>query len=249
MSLIAATGTSRGYARACARRGPAQTRSSAGQSEQTNSLGVGRNSPAADPRDRRRELCLEVLHVRARERRRRDVVRRLEELVRDLDLGRAGAEADERIDEPLQHVLGVDDLGRRPPFERVRLVVDDERAVALPPQDVEPATEHDAVVLEGERALGPSAAQSGDAPRERRAAVRVDESRRSARAPRRAPPDTTRARCGRAPHAAGAAGSSSGTSSSRRCTASPSSVAASPPDPPFALCGRRGGRPRTRSAK
>ena len=45
MSLIAATRTARGY-RVSPSRGPAQTRSSAGQSEQANSLGVGRNSPA-----------------------------------------------------------------------------------------------------------------------------------------------------------------------------------------------------------
>ena len=59
-----------------------------------------------------------------------DVVRPLEELVRDLDLGRTGAQARERVHEPLQPVLRLDDLGRRRALERVRLVVDDERALA-----------------------------------------------------------------------------------------------------------------------
>ena len=42
-----------------AERGPAQTRSSAGQPEQANALGVGRKSPVADARDRGAELALE----------------------------------------------------------------------------------------------------------------------------------------------------------------------------------------------
>ena len=42
------------------RRGPAQTRSSAGQPAQANSLGVGTEVARADARDRRRELGLEL---------------------------------------------------------------------------------------------------------------------------------------------------------------------------------------------
>ena len=85
---------------------------------------------------------------------------RLEELVRDLDLARAAAEADERVDEPLQHVLRLDDLTWLTTFERVRLVVDDERPVALVPEHVEPAAQHDVVVLEREWALRSSAGQA-----------------------------------------------------------------------------------------
>ena len=55
-------------------------------------------------------------------------VRPLEEVVDDLDLLRPGAEARERVDEPLQPVVLLDDLLRRRLAERVRLVVDDERA-------------------------------------------------------------------------------------------------------------------------
>ena len=49
----------------------------------------------------------------ASERRRDDGVRPLEEVVDDLDLLGAGPEAGERVDEPLQPVVGLDDLLRR----------------------------------------------------------------------------------------------------------------------------------------
>ena len=110
--------------------------------------------------DRSGKLRLQLGDVSAGERRRHDVARPLEELVRDLDLGRPGPQADERVDEPLQPVLGLDDLGRLAPFERVRLVVDDQRPLALLPEDVEPATDEDAVVLERERPLRARAAKS-----------------------------------------------------------------------------------------
>ena len=73
---------------------------------------------------------------------------------------RPGAEAHERVDEPLERVLGLDDLGRRPPVERVRLVVDDDSARTLAPEDVETAADDHAVVLERERALRPRALQT-----------------------------------------------------------------------------------------
>mgnify|MGYP003694791361 CR=1 FL=1 len=138
----------------------------------------------------------------------------------------------ERVDEPLQHVLGLDDLGRRPALERVRLVVDDERLLALPPEDVEPAADDDAVVLEGERPLGPSAASAATPSARGRTRSRRRRVRRSDRAPRPAPPGTTRARC-----------RSSSSSrrrhriverrrcSSSRWTASPISVRGQPPCP------------------
>ena len=75
-------------------------------------------------------------------------------MVDDLDFLGAGAEARQRIDEPLQPVVVVDDLLRRAFLERVRLVVDDDRLVACELQDVEAAVEQDTVVLERERPLG-----------------------------------------------------------------------------------------------
>ena len=60
----------------------------------------------------------------------------------------------------------VDDLVRRPFLERVRLVVDDECAVAVLLQDVEPAVQENAVVLECERTLGPCTAERRDSARE-----------------------------------------------------------------------------------
>src|SRR6478752_2784640 len=52
-----------------------------------------RELPTLDPLDRRRELGLELRQLVAGERRRDKVVRALEELVDDLGLLRAGAEA------------------------------------------------------------------------------------------------------------------------------------------------------------
>jgi hypothetical protein len=84
----------------------------------------------------------------------------LEELIRDLDLVRTRVQAHQRVHEPLQRVLRLDDLGRRSALERVRLVVDDERVLPFAPEDVEAAANDDAVVLERERPLGPSAWQA-----------------------------------------------------------------------------------------
>ena len=89
-----------------------------------------------------------------------DLVRALEELVDDLDLLGAGPEARERVDESLQAVVVLDDLGRRALGERVRLVVEDERALAVAVEDVEAAVQEHAVVLEreGRSAAAPSSA-------------------------------------------------------------------------------------------
>ena len=59
------------------------------------------------------KLCFEGRHLIVRERRRDDGIRALEEVVDDLDLLRTGTEARERVDEPLQAVVGIDDLLRR----------------------------------------------------------------------------------------------------------------------------------------
>ena len=159
------------------RRGPAQTRSSAGQSEHANSLGVGRNSPArmraiaseSSASSRAVSALVNVAETTSSGRSRN--------WYDDLDLGRAVAQARERVDEPLEAVLGLDDLVRIGAVEDVRLVVDDERALARPPEHVEPAVQEDAVVLERERALRPGAVERRQPPRERRRAVRVDERR------------------------------------------------------------------------
>ena len=80
----------------------------------------------ADALDRGGELRLEQWHVLGGEHRHDGLVRLLEELVDDLDLLRPGAEARQRVDEPLQAVVRVGHLLRRSSLERVRLEVDDE---------------------------------------------------------------------------------------------------------------------------
>src|SRR5690349_12230738 len=67
---------------------------------------------ALDPGDCPGQLRLEQVHVLDAEGRRDDRVGTLEEVVDDLDLRRAGAEAGERVDEPLQPVVACDDLLR-----------------------------------------------------------------------------------------------------------------------------------------
>src|SRR5438128_12331701 len=67
-----------------------------------------------DPRDRSGELCLECWHVGHGEGSGDDRVGPLEEVVDDLDLLRAGAEARERVHQSLQAVVARDDLFRRP---------------------------------------------------------------------------------------------------------------------------------------
>ncbi len=245
MSLIAATRTARGY-RDSPSRGPAQTRSSAGQSEHANSLGVGRNSPA-----RIRAIAAESSLSSFGTSSAVNVVdttssgRSRNWYATSTSL-RTCAEADERVHEPLQRVLGLDDLGRRSALERVRLVVDDERPRTVPPEDVEPAANDDAVVLEGERTLGPGAAQARDALREFRAQYASTSA--AIRSSSSAATSGYHSRTARSSSArGGAAGSSSGTSSSRRWTASPISVAASPPPARHARHARgTGGRARAR---
>ena len=51
-------------------------------------------------------------------------------------------------------------------LEPVRLVVDDERAPVDEPEDVEPALQEDAVVLEREPELGPHALEAAQPARE-----------------------------------------------------------------------------------
>src|SRR5581483_4035211 len=135
----------------------------------------GRELPRVDARDRRRELGLERRKLEPEERRRDDGVRPLEEVVDDLDLVGARAEACERVDEPLQPVARLDDLLRRLLGERVRLVVEYERVRAAAPEDVEPAVQEDAVVLEREGPLGHRAREPRDAAGEVGRAVRGDE--------------------------------------------------------------------------
>ncbi len=138
------------------RRGPAHTRSRAGHPAQVNSLGVGTNSPesiraiaadssASSPSISSRANVVETT-ASARSRKRVD----------DLDLVCPGPEAGECVHEPLQAIVVLDDLVGRVLRQRVRLVVEHERLAALTPQNVEPAVQQDAVVLERERTLGPA---------------------------------------------------------------------------------------------
>ena len=83
-------------------------------------------------------------------------------MIDDLDLVGSGPEARERVDEPLETVVGLDDLLRRPLGERVRLVVEDERPFAGELEDVEPAVEEDAVMDECERPLRADAGEAAD---------------------------------------------------------------------------------------
>ena len=92
-----------------------------------------------------------------------DVPRPLEELVDDLHLTGARAQAHDRVHEPLQVVLRLDDVGRRAAVEHVRLVVDDERAPISEVEHVYAAVEENAVVLEGEGPLRRRTGQRGDA--------------------------------------------------------------------------------------
>ena len=107
-----ATAATCGDAGCIGSRGPAQTTSSAGQPAQAYSLGVGRNSPA-----RSRAIAAESSASSSATSSRVNAVttgrvRPFEELVDDLDLVGAGAEARERVDEPLEPVRALDDLLR-----------------------------------------------------------------------------------------------------------------------------------------
>src|SRR5437763_14374078 len=67
-----------------------------------------------DPCDCCTQLRLELLHLLESEARRDDCLRPLEEVVDDLDLPSSCAEAGERIHEPLEVVIALDDLLGRP---------------------------------------------------------------------------------------------------------------------------------------
>ena len=100
------------------------------------------------------KLRLECSDVLLREFRRDEVVRSLEELVDDLHLLSAAAEARERVHEPLDPVVRLDDFAGVGVEKRVRLVVDDECSLAVMREHVQSAVEKHAVVFERERALG-----------------------------------------------------------------------------------------------
>ena len=203
--------------------GPAQTTSSAGQPAHANSLGRGGNRPAWMRAIASDSSASSSGSLIAPEGRLDELVRPLEELVDDLDLLGARAEARERVDEPLQPVLGLDDLGGRALAEHVRLEVGDERAAAVQVEDVEHAVEEHAVVLECERPLGRDARR---APRAR--AASVDPQYASTRPPIRASSSPVAAGYHVSTWSSdGAAGDARSTRSSSRCTASPISLAAS----------------------
>ena len=96
-------------------------------------------------------------------------------MIDDLDLPGSGAQARDRIHGLLGQIFGGDDLCRVAAEQRIRLVVEHERAVAVEPQDVEATVHEHSVQLEGERPLGPSAAKPGNPHRKRRAGVRAHE--------------------------------------------------------------------------
>ena len=162
------------------RRGPAQTRSSAGQPEQANSLGVGRKSPRESV-DRRRELAFESARLGSREHRRDRLVGALQELVDDLDLLDPGLRQASAYTSTLQPVLLIDHVAGLAFAELVRLVVERRARARRQRERVEPAVEEDAVVLEGERALGPDIRQRP------RSAARADDAQYASTNPRCAP--------------------------------------------------------------
>src|SRR5207248_9741787 len=125
----------------------------------------GKEFAGVDAGDRLGELRLEPGHVRPREDRGDGRVGPLEERVDDLDLLGAAPEAGERVDQALERVLGLDHVGRVAFADRVRLVVDHERARALAPVEIEPAVDEYAVVLEREAELGPRPGRPRRAPR------------------------------------------------------------------------------------
>src|SRR5687767_5623860 len=71
--------------------------------------------------DLHRQLCLECRDVLDAERRAHRLVRALEELVDDLDLGGACSQDRERVHQSLEPVLALDDLGGRGVLEHIRL--------------------------------------------------------------------------------------------------------------------------------
>ena len=221
---------------------PRRRRRAPGQPAQAYSLGVGTNSPASNARDRCRQLGLESGHVIRAKTVATTASGTLEEVVDDLDLRRAGAETRERVDEPLQPVLVVDDLLRRALGERVRLVVDDERARPSRVEHVEEAADENVVVLEGELALR-SRTSSSAATRRASGDAQYDATK---------PPiscsssSLTRGCHARTRSTSTSCGSRRSIVSSSRCTASPTSSAPSPS--PSVATGRSARMPTSRSA-
>src|SRR5215218_8524000 len=129
----------------------------------------------ADARNRLGQLGLEGGKLRPLVRRRHDGVGTFEEVIDDLDLLSSGAEARKRVDEALDAILLLDGLLRRRVLQHVRLVVDDERAAILPMEDVEPAVEEHAVVLERKRPLDRGLGERRDPAGELRVAMGGDE--------------------------------------------------------------------------
>src|SRR5437763_13183101 len=105
-----------------------------------------REDTLLDPSDRLGELGLESRKLGSVERRADGRIGPLQELVDDLDLLDAGPEAGQRVDEPLEAVVALDQLFRRCLLEDVGLVVDDEGARAVSVKDVEAAAQENAVV-------------------------------------------------------------------------------------------------------
>ena len=190
-----ATASTAGSARQCSS-SPGAARRRRGRAPGSRAGELARRRPElarVDARDAGGQLGLELRDLGERERRRDDGVGPLEEVVDDLDLLGAGAEARERVDEALQPVVRLDDLLRRRLADQVRLVVEDERARPVEVQHVEEAVQEHAVVLEREVPLLVDARQRRDAARELGVAVRRDVTRECARAPRRSRSDTRRA--------------------------------------------------------
>ena len=96
-----------------------------------SSLGVGRNSPRLDRRDSRGKLGLDAPARPAPKLAVTTASAARGRLKTTSTSSTPGAQGCERIDEPLEPVLARHDLVRAWPLEPVRLVVDDERALAL----------------------------------------------------------------------------------------------------------------------
>ena len=224
--------------------GPAQTTSSAGQPLHVNSSGDGDELARVDAADRRRQLRLEPGQLVPLERGRDDCVGALEEVVDDLDLVGPGTEARERVHEPLQRGSR-SRRSLRASLRRASSSCSRRRARAAPSRystSRRPCSSTPSCSNANGRS-GTRAGQLRDPRRELRRRSTHRRTPRSARAPRRSRPGTSRERA----DTSGGAGADRSTSSSRRCAASPISVARSPPSPPGSVP-RSSRRPATRSA-
>ena len=226
--------------RAAARR--RRRRAPGSRSRRTRSASGGTRRPGCG-RSRRRDASSSRGASSAVKIARDDGVGILEEVVDDLDLARARAQAGDRVDDLLRQVLLLDDLGRVAAEQRVRLVVEHER-----PRRPRARARRAGRSRARRRARTRTAARAG-----RRGARRC-----APRAPSRvyerdevADPRQLVVGDGRIPVAherlelrrrSGAAGAARSTSSSSRCTASPISVGCRPPSPvaPGAPLPRRG---------